>query len=63
MKKLAKLAKFVAQNAECFETGYPYDGAKEHFIIDTENAEFLGALLEILVPLLPELKPKKPKNK
>lgn len=63
VKKLAELAEFVAQNAERFETGYPYDGAKEHFIIDTENAEFLGALLEILVPLLPTPKPKKPKNK
>lgn len=63
VKKLAELAEFVAQNAERFETGYPYDGAKEHFIIDTENAEFLGALLEILVPLLPVPKPKKPKNK
>lgn len=60
VKKFAQLGEFVAQNDECFSTGYPYDGAKEHYSIDIENTEFLSALLQILVPLCAAPKPKKP---
>lgn len=58
VKKFAQLSEFVAQNAECFDTGYPYDGAKEHYSIDIENTEFLATLLQILVPLCAAPKPK-----
>ena len=37
-------------NAEC---GFPYEGAKEHFILDLENRD----LLDRLIPLLEEITP------
>lgn len=42
------------------ELGIPYGGAKEHYILDIENADLVNAVIEILerVTLLP-----KPKNK
>ena len=45
-------------NAEC---GFPYDGAKEHFILDIENRE----LLDKVIPFLEEITPipKKKKSK
>lgn len=61
-KKLDALNDFVLQNASCFEVGYPFDGAKEHYIVDVENAEVLGEFLQIFLPLLPEMKPKNAKN-
>lgn len=51
VKKFPQLCEFALENEANFSTGFPYDGAKEHFIIDIENIEFLGTLLEILVPL------------
>lgn len=44
-----------AFNAEC---GFPYEGAKEHFILDIENR----ALLDRLMPILEEITPM-PKKK
>jgi len=42
-------------------TGYPYDGAKEHYILDIDNSEFSkNAVLEIeKVTPLPKRKSKK----
>lgn len=48
----------LMQNAE---TGIPYDGAKEHYILDIDNADFSKKVileLEKVTPL-----PKKRKNK
>lgn len=57
VKKLPQLAGRMA-GAEC---GVPYDGAKEHYILDIENAPLakdVAALLESVTPLP---KPKKKK--
>lgn len=44
------------------DKGYPYEGAKEHYILDvedTDHAKKVIALLEVVTPLP---KPKKPKK-
>lgn len=37
-------------DAEC---GYPYDGAKEHYILDIENMELVHSAVEILERITP----------
>lgn len=44
VKKLPQIAGLMRE-AEC---GFPYEGAKEHYIVDVEDRE----LLEQLIPLL-----------
>lgn len=44
------------------EKGYPYDGAKEHYILDIENRELANEVIGILEPITPLPKPKKKKN-
>lgn len=41
--------------------GYPYEGAKEHYILDIEHAEDAKEIIKILVQVLPYPKPKKKK--
>ena len=57
VKKLAELEKLM-KNADF---GIPYDGAKEHYILDVENAELTENVIEILerVTPLPKKKNKK----
>ena len=43
------------------EKGTPYKGAKEHYIVDTDNAELLNAVIEVLEPITPLPKPRKKK--
>lgn len=42
-----------------FETGVPYDGAKEHYILDIENTELTQTVAVILEKVIPIPKPKK----
>src|SRR5574344_545642 len=44
------------------EVGFPYQGAKEHYILDIENKELSSKVIPILVELTPIPKPKKKKN-
>ena len=41
------------------DKGFPYDGAKEHYILDIDNAEFSKKVIAILEPVTPIPKPKK----
>lgn len=50
-EKFPMICEFATQNDGLFSTGFPYSGAKEHFIVDIENIEMLGKLLQILIPL------------
>ncbi len=43
------------------ENGIPYEGAKEHYILDIENTELANSVLEILEAVTPL--PKKKNNK
>lgn len=44
------------------ETGFPYDGAKEHYILDIENADHAIAVVSILEKCLPFPKSKNKKK-
>lgn len=44
VKKIDQLADIMS-NAEC---GFPYSGAKEHYILDIENVELTTKALKIL---------------
>ena len=55
VKKLDQL-KDLMINAEC---GIPYDGAKEHYILDIENTELTASALAILERITPLAKKKK----
>ncbi|MDO4380981.1 MAG: TfoX/Sxy family protein [Clostridia bacterium] len=57
VKKIPEVSSLF-ENAEC---GFPYDGAKEHFILDVENEELLKETLCILEKVTPL--PKKRKKK
>jgi TfoX/Sxy family transcriptional regulator of competence genes len=43
------------------DKGIPYAGAKEHYVVDVDNAEFLRKIIEILLPITAI--PKKRKKK
>ncbi len=50
--------KEVMQNAQ---TGYPYNGAKEHYILDIDNADFCKFVIGEIEKVTPIPKPKKKK--
>lgn len=42
------------------DVGFPYEGAKEHYILDIENVELSKSAIETLVEITPVPKPRKP---
>lgn len=58
----AVTAKF-AEHGITPETGFPYTGAKEHYILDIENSDLAIDMVKLLAEILPLPKPKKPKVK
>ena len=46
------------QNAE---RGYPYDGAKEHWIVDPDDEAIWSQLIPSLLAFIPPSKPKRKK--
>lgn len=57
VKKLDVIAEKM-KNAEC---GFPYQGAKEHYILDIDNPEFCKEVVRKLEEVTPLPKPKKKK--
>lgn len=55
VKKYVELADLL-HDADC---GYPYDGAKEHYILDVENQELTQKVIEILKSIVPLPKKRK----
>ncbi len=49
VKKLKEISHLL-ENAEC---GYPYEGAKEHYILDIENPELTEEVIKILERVTP----------
>jgi hypothetical protein len=47
----------------CAEKGVPYQGAKEHHILDIDNAELAGEVVAALLSITPLPKPRKKKGK
>ncbi len=44
-------------------TGFPYDGAKEHYILDIEHREETIRIIQTLLPVIPYPKKKASKKK
>ena len=44
------------------ERGFPYEGAKEHYILDVSRSDFAVKVVKVLAEVLPFLKSRK-KNK
>ncbi len=59
VKKLPEIADLMA-NAAC---GTPYDGAREHYILDIEDRPHAEQILTILETITPLPKPKKSRQK
>jgi len=57
VKKLGCIAEKMEQAA----TGIPYQGAKEHYILDIDNGAFSREIVSILEPVTPLPKPRKKK--
>lgn len=55
VKKIDALSDLM-NNAEC---GFPYNGAKEHYILDIENNELMNEVITILEKFTPFPKSKK----
>lgn len=58
IKKHDAIAQLM-QDAEC---GFPYDGAKEHYILDIDHRKEALNVIATLLPHLPYPKPKKKNN-
>ena len=54
VKELPELLPLM-ENAEC---GFPYDGSKEHYVLDIENAELAFDVIKILEETTPVPKKK-----
>ncbi len=59
IKMLPELEELMEQA----ETGCPYEGAKEHYILDVEETELSRATIDILVEKTPVPKPRKRSTK
>lgn len=58
--KILDEVKSIMANAE---VGYPYKGAKEHYILDIEDSKLSSDVIAILEPITPIPKPKKKKTR
>ena len=58
-----KMLSGIAEKMQEAETGFPYPGAKEHYILDIEDADFSRGVVAILEELTKVPAPKKRKAK
>jgi TfoX/Sxy family transcriptional regulator of competence genes len=59
VKKMATTSEMLAKA----ENGVPYPGAKEHHILDIDNAEFSKKVVSVMEPDISVPKPRKKKRK
>lgn len=59
VKMLPQVAQKFKEHGIAPETGFPYDGAKEHYVLDIENSELTIDMVRLLEEILPMPKPKK----
>lgn len=53
----------IAEEMKGAETGIPYEGSKEHFILDVDDAHLCKRVIALLEPVTPLPKPRKKKEK
>jgi len=58
IKKLEELSD-IMKNAEC---GIPYEGSKEHYVLDIEDRDLSLQVVSILEPITPVPKPRNKKT-
>ena len=58
-----KMRDEIAEHMQEAQTGIPYKGAKEHYIIDVEDKEMLATIMGILEKITPVPKPRKKPEK
>lgn len=54
-----KMLDCIKEKMENAETGYPYKGAKEHYILDIDNSEFCKSIVSEIEKVTPLPKKKK----
>lgn len=52
----------IAEKMQQADKGFPYDGAKEHYILDIDNTDFSKESVLLLEEVTPKPKPKKKKQ-
>jgi Regulator of competence-specific genes len=57
-----KMRDEIAQEMSGAEIGNPYSGAKPHYILDIDDRSLSRGVIEILEPITPLPKPRKPKK-
>ncbi|AET67309.1 regulator of competence-specific genes [Desulfosporosinus orientis DSM 765] len=57
-----KILDCISEKMKDAEKGFPYEGAKEHYILDIDNSEFSKEVIILLGPVIPLPKPRR-KNK
>lgn len=61
IKKFECLDAVVREYGAYFALGFPYNGAREHYILDIENLELMAQIIKSALPFLPTPKPRKTK--
>lgn len=56
-----KMMECIEVDMQDADKGFPYEGAKEHYILDIDNGEFSKQIINLLEPFIPIPKPKKKK--
>ncbi|ADY55489.1 TfoX domain-containing protein [Syntrophobotulus glycolicus DSM 8271] len=54
-----KMLDCIREKMRDAEKGFPYGGAKEHYILDIDNSEFSKEVAALLEPVIPIPKPRK----
>lgn len=58
IKKYEVLDEITSEYEGFFTLGFPFVGAREHYILDIENLELLAKIVQSTLPYLPTPKPK-----
>ena len=61
VKQLPEITQKFAECGITPDVGFPYSGAREHYILDIENNDLAVDMVRLLEQILPMPKPKKPK--
>jgi TfoX/Sxy family transcriptional regulator of competence genes len=58
-----KILDVISEKMKNAEKGFPYESAKEHYILDIDDAAFSKEIITLLEPLIPVPEPKRKKHK
>lgn len=58
-----KMLPEIREKMQLADVGYPYSGAKEHYVLDVDNSDFSKEVVSILEAVTPVSKPRKKRTK